>query len=60
MINNHYGMTAPTRGRHRLRWRRAAGFADNNLNAEVVNGMDILAPRRHALRGGSAAGRGPV
>ena len=46
LINNHYGMTG--RADREVTGidfmaRRAAGFADNNLNAEVVNGMDILA-----------------
>ena len=37
--------------------RRAAGFADNNMHAEIVNGMDLLAVRDavHARRRNSAA-----
>ena len=46
LINNHYGMTGradrEVTGIGQMA-RRAAGFADNNLNAEVVNGMDLLA-----------------
>ncbi len=46
MLNNHYGMTGRAEkevaGVTRLA-RRAAGFANNNMHAEVVNGMDVLA-----------------
>jgi TPP-dependent pyruvate/acetoin dehydrogenase alpha subunit len=46
--NNHYGMTHRTdeevMGVRHLA-RRAAGFAENNMHAEVVNGMDVLAVR---------------
>ncbi len=46
IINNHYGMTGradrEVNGISTMA-RRAAGFADNNLHAEVVNGMDVLA-----------------
>ena len=44
--------TAPTTrsmGVRRLA-RRAAGFADNNMHAEIVNGMDVLAVRDAVLR----------
>ncbi|MCA1809322.1 MAG: thiamine pyrophosphate-dependent dehydrogenase E1 component subunit alpha, partial [Kiritimatiellia bacterium] len=48
ILNNHYGMTGRAEqevaGVTRLA-RRAAGFADNNMHAEVVNGMDVLAVR---------------
>lgn len=48
ILNNHYGMTgradAEVNGVSALA-RRAAGFADNNMNAELVNGMDVLAVR---------------
>ncbi len=37
--------------------RRAAGFADNNMHAEVVNGMDVLAVRDAVRR--AAAGLPP-
>jgi 2-oxoisovalerate dehydrogenase E1 component len=41
--------------------RRAAGFADNNMHAEVVNGMDVLAVRDAILRAaaGCRQGQGP-
>jgi len=41
--------------------RRAAGFADNNMHAEVVNGMDVLAVRDAVLRAreGCLKGQGP-
>ena len=48
IVNNHYGMTGradrEVNGISSLA-RRAAGFADNNMHAEVVNGMDPLAVR---------------
>ncbi|MEI6970422.1 MAG: dehydrogenase E1 component subunit alpha/beta [bacterium] len=62
--NNHYGMTHrsddETMGVQRLA-RRAAGFADNNMHAEVVNGMDVLAVRDSLLRAceGCRKGKGP-
>jgi 2-oxoisovalerate dehydrogenase E1 component len=42
--------------------RRGAGFADNNMHAEVVNGMDVLAVRDAVLRAAERcrAGEGPV
>ncbi|MBV5335915.1 pyruvate dehydrogenase, partial [bacterium] len=46
IINNHYGFTGRVDGEVAgicTVARRAAGFADNNMHAEVVNGMDILA-----------------
>ena len=63
--NNHYGMT------HRsddevfgisIVARRAAGFADNNMYAEVVNGMDPLAVRDAVSRAAERCrkGEGPV
>jgi 2-oxoisovalerate dehydrogenase E1 component len=64
VVNNHYGMTHRTdnevTGIAHLA-RRAAGFADNNMHAEVVNGMDVLAVRDAALRAceGCRGGRGP-
>ncbi|MFC1498842.1 pyruvate dehydrogenase complex E1 component subunit beta, partial [Verrucomicrobiota bacterium] len=46
IVNNHYGMTGraddEVAGLSCLA-KRAAGFADNNMHAEVVNGMDIMA-----------------
>ena len=42
--------------------RRAAGFASNNMHAEVVNGMDVLAVRDAVRRAAALcrAGDGPV
>jgi len=65
ILNNHYGMTGRAEnevaGVAHLA-RRAAGFADNNMHAEVVNGMDVLAVRDAMLRGAETCrnGRGPV
>jgi len=65
VINNHYGMTHRTddevTGIERVA-RRAAGFADNNMHAEVVNGMDPLAVRDAVQRASKIckAGNGPV
>ncbi|RPJ50512.1 MAG: thiamine pyrophosphate-dependent dehydrogenase E1 component subunit alpha, partial [Acidobacteria bacterium] len=64
IMNNHYGMTHRTdnevTGVAHLA-RRAAGFADNNMHAEIVNGMDVLAVRDAVLRAaeGCREGRGP-
>ena len=64
VLNNHYGMTGRTdnevTGVAHLA-RRAAGFADNNMHAEVVNGMDVLAVRDAVLRAaeGCRHGDGP-
>ena len=46
VINNHYGFTGRIDGEVAgvsCVARRAAGFSDNNMHAEVVNGMDIMA-----------------
>src|SRR5664280_763666 len=65
VINNHYGMTHRTddevTGIERIA-RRAAGFADNNMHAEVVNGMDALAVRDAVSRAAAICkhGAGPV
>ena len=63
--NNHYGMTHRTDDevmgvRHLA--RRAAGFSQENMHAEVVNGMDVLAVRDAVRRAAELcrAGRGPV
>ena len=63
--NNHYGMTHRTDDevmgvRHLA--RRAAGFAEDNMHAEVVNGMDVLAVRDAVRRAAALcrAGEGPV
>jgi 2-oxoisovalerate dehydrogenase E1 component len=63
--NNHYGMTHRTdnevTGIARMA-RRGAGFADDNMHAEVVNGMDVLAIRDAVRRAAALCreGRGPV
>ncbi len=63
--NNHYGMTHRTddevMGVRRLA-RRGAGFAESNLHAEVVNGMDALAVYQAVERAAARcrAGDGPV
>jgi 2-oxoisovalerate dehydrogenase E1 component len=65
IINNHYGMTHRTddevMGVSRIA-RRAAGFADNNMHAEIVNGMDPLAVRDAVARAAELChkGQGPV
>jgi 2-oxoisovalerate dehydrogenase E1 component len=63
--NNHYGMTHRTdnevMGVHHLA-RRGAGFSQDNMHAEVVNGMDVLAVRDAVRRAAAIcrAGHGPV
>jgi 2-oxoisovalerate dehydrogenase E1 component len=63
--NNHYGMTHHSddevMGMPHLA-RRAAGFASNNMHAETVNGMDVLAVRDAVRRAAAIcrAGDGPV
>lgn len=63
--NNQYGMTGRSEdevmGVRNLA-RRAAGFADNNMHAEVVNGMDPLAVREAVGRAAETCrkGEGPV
>ena len=65
VCNNHYGMTGraddEVSGVSRLA-QRAAGFADNPMHAEVVNGMNVLAVRDAVLRGAKLCreGKGPV
>jgi len=64
IINNHYGMTGradnEVAGLEVLA-KRASGFADNNMNAEVVNGMDVLAVHDAVKRAaeGCRKGKGP-
>ena len=64
IVNNHYGMTGraddEVNGVDFLA-RRAAGFSDNNMHAEVVNGMDVLAVRDAVRRAavGCRKGKGP-
>ncbi len=63
--NNHYGMThrsdEEVMGVSHLA-RRAAGFAEGGMHAEVVNGMDVLAVRDAVRRAAALcrAGQGPV
>jgi len=65
ICNNHYGMTGrcddEVVGVERM-VRRAAGFADNNMHAEVVNGMNVLAVRDAVKRAAELCrtGQGPV
>jgi 2-oxoisovalerate dehydrogenase E1 component len=53
VCNNHYGMTHRTddevMGVEHIA-RRPAGFADNNMHSEIVNGMNVLAVRDAVLR----------
>jgi 2-oxoisovalerate dehydrogenase E1 component len=65
LINNHYGMTGRADGEVTgvsSMARRAAGFADNNLHAEIVNGMDVLACFEAMQRASALCrkGQGPV
>ena len=65
VINNHYGFTGRIDGEVAgvsCVARRAAGFADNNMHAEVVNGMDILACMEAMRRAAAICrkGQGPV
>ena len=63
--NNHYGMTHHSddevMGMPHLA-RRAAGFASNNMHAETINGMDVLAVRDAVRRAAAICreGNGPV
>ncbi|MCK5850679.1 MAG: dehydrogenase E1 component subunit alpha/beta [Kiritimatiellae bacterium] len=64
LVNNHYGMTGRADGEVtgvEFLARRAAGFADNNMHAEVVNGMNVLAVRDAVARAakGCQKGEGP-
>jgi len=65
IVNNHYGMTHRTDNEvmgidHMA--RRAAGFANNNMHAEIVNGMNVLAVRDAVRRAAALCrqGKGPV
>ncbi len=65
IINNHFGMTGRADGEVNgvdYLARRAAGFANNNMHAEVVNGMDVLAVKDAITRAKAtiAKGEGPV
>ncbi len=65
VCNNHYGMTHRTddevMGVEHIA-RRPAGFADNNMHSEIVNGMNVLAVRDAVLRAAKLCreGKGPV
>jgi len=65
IVNNHYGMTGRADGEvngidHLA--RRAAGFDNELMHAEVVNGMDPMAVRDAVTRAKAviAKGQGPV
>ncbi len=64
IINNHYGMTGrvddEVSGVECLA-KRAAGFAENMMHAEVINGMDVMAVRDAFKRAseGCRKGDGP-
>lgn len=65
IVNNHFGMTGRADGEVTgidFLARRAAGFKNNNMHAEVVCGMDVLAVRDAILRAKKiiAEGKGPV
>ena len=65
LINNHFGMTGRADGEVTgvtPLARRAAGFSDVNMHAEVVNGMDPLAVRDAISRAKELckSGQGPV
>ena len=64
ILNNHYGMTGRADNEVlgvEVVARRAAGFADNNMHAEVVNGMNVMAVRDAVRRAaaGCREGHGP-
>ena len=64
VLNNHYAMTGRSdnevTGVTHLA-QRAAGFADNRMHAEIINGMDVLATRDAVRRAaqGCREGQGP-
>jgi 2-oxoisovalerate dehydrogenase E1 component len=64
VLNNHYAMTGRSdnevMGISHVA-QRAAGFADNRMHAEIVNGMDVLATRDAVMRAsqGCREGKGP-
>ncbi len=65
VLNNHYGMTGradnEVMGVAHLA-RRAAGFSDCNMHAEIVNGMDVVAVHDAMMRATEMCrnGQGPV
>jgi 2-oxoisovalerate dehydrogenase E1 component len=65
IVNNHFGMTGRADGEVNgidFLARRAAGFDNENMHAEVVNGMDVLAVRDAISRARTilAHGKGPA
>lgn len=65
IINNAFSMTGRQRGEVTgidYMARRAAGFANNNMHAEVVNGMDVIAVFDAVRRSREICikGKGPV
>jgi 2-oxoisovalerate dehydrogenase E1 component len=65
IVNNHFGMTGRADGEVNgvdYLAQRAAGFSNDNMHAEVVNGMDVLAVRDALKRAQAiiAEGKGPV
>ena len=65
IVNNHFGMTGRADGEvngldHLA--RRAAGFDNDNMHAEVINGMNPMAVRDAIIRAKEtiAKGEGPV
>ncbi len=65
IINNHYGMTGRADGEVNgldFLAQRAAGFSKDNMHAEVVNGMDVMAVRDAIARARAIIekGEGPV
>jgi 2-oxoisovalerate dehydrogenase E1 component len=64
VLNNHYAMTGRSdnevMGVSHVA-QRAAGFADNRMHAEIINGMDVMATRDAVTRAaqGCREGKGP-
>ncbi len=65
VLNNHYAMTGRSdnevMGVSHVA-QRAAGFADNRMHAEIINGMDVMATRDavSGRRRAAARARGPT
>lgn len=65
IVNNHFGMTGRAEGEVTgvdYLARRGAGFDNDNMHAEIVNGMDVIAVREALLRAKNLLleGKGPV
>ncbi len=65
IVNNHFGMTGRAEGEVTgvdYLARRAAGFDNDNMHAEIVNGMDVMAVRDALARAKKMLldGKGPV